>query len=80
MSKNLALDNRNLIPALVPVFQLGPGKFTGVMVGCLLENITAARNKFTTANNEWYTANNVIPTIHKITSSATINKCTTSNN
>ena len=33
------------------------------MVGCLLENITAARNKFTTANNEWYTANNVIPTI-----------------
>ena len=32
--------------------------FTGVMVGCLLENITAARNKFTTANNEWYTANN----------------------
>ena len=24
------------------------------MVGCLLENITAARNKFTTANNEWY--------------------------
>ena len=50
------------------------------MVGCLLENITAARNKFTTANNEWYTANNIIPTIHKITSSATVNKCTTSNN
>ena len=46
----------------------------------LLENITAARNKFTTANNEWYTANNVIPTIHKIKSSAAINKCTTSNN
>ena len=41
---------------------------------------TAARNKFTTANNEWYTANNVIPTIHKIKTNATINKCTTSNN
>ena len=33
------------------------------MVGCLLENITAVRDKF--ANNEWYTANYVIPTIHK---------------
>ena len=67
MSKNLVLDNRNL---LVPVFPTWSRQiqFTGVMVGCLSENITAARNKFTTANNEWYTANNVIPTIHKITS------------
>ena len=82
MSKILTLDNHNLIPDfgtsfsnLVPAYTI-----TGVMVGCLLENITAARNKVTTANNEWYTANNVILTIHKIKTSATINKCATSNN
>ena len=82
MSKNLALDDHNLIPEFVPVFSnLVPANtITGVMVGYLLENITAARNKFTTANNEWYTANNVIPTIHNIKSSASIYKCTTSNN
>ena len=70
MSKNLALWFRILVPFfsnLVPA-----NTITGVMVGCLLENITAARNKFTTANNEWYTANNVIPTIHKIKSTATV--------
>ena len=57
MSKTLALDDHNLIPEFVPVFSnLVPANtITGVMVGCLLENITAARNKFTTANNEWYT-------------------------
>ena len=77
------IDNRNLIPDFGTDFSplwSRQIQFTGVMAGCLLENITAARNKFTTANNEWYTANNVIHTIHKITSSATINKCTTSNN
>ena len=70
MSKNLALDNRNLIRIVVPVFPTWSRQiqFIGVIVGCLLENITAARNKFTTANNEWYIANNVIPTIHKMTS------------
>ena len=58
MSQNLALDNHNLIPDFGTVFSnLVPANtITGVMVGCLLENITAARNKFTTANNEWYTA------------------------
>ena len=84
MSKNLALDNLNLIPDFGTGFSnlvtVNTIYRTGVMVGCILENITAACNKFTTANNEWYTANNVIPTIHKIASSATINKCTTSNN
>ena len=81
MSKNLVLDNRNLIPDFGTGFSTWSWQiqFTGVMVGCLLENITAARNKFTIANNEWYTANNVIPTTHKIKSSATIDKCTTSN-
>ena len=45
MSKNFALDNHNLIPDfgtgfsnLVPAYII-----TGVMVGCLLEGITAAR-------------------------------------
>ena len=82
MSKTLALDDHNLIPEFEPDFSnlVPPNTITGVMVGCLLENITAARNKITTANNEWYTANNVIPTIHNIKSSASINKCTTSNN
>ena len=82
MSKYLALDNHNLMPDFDTGFShlVPESTITGVMVGYLLENITAALNKFTTANNEVYTANNVIPTIHKIKSRATINKCTTSNN
>ena len=47
MSKNLALDNYNLIPDFFPTW-FRQIQFTGVMIGCLLENITAARNKFTT--------------------------------
>ena len=52
MSKNLALDNHNMIPDFGTVFSnLVPAiTITGIMVGCLLENIIAARNKFTTAN------------------------------
>ena len=82
MSKYLALDNHNLIPDFGTGFShlVSANTIVGVMVGYLLENITAARNKFTTANNEVYTANDAIPTIHKIKSRATINKCTTRNN
>ena len=54
MSKYLALDNHNLIPDFYTGFShLVPANtITGVMSGYLLENIIAARNKFTTANNE----------------------------
>ena len=54
---------------------------TGVKVEYLVGKIYPKHTIiFTTANNGWSTAKNVIPTLHKRKRSATLNKCTTSNN